>query len=1593
MKKTLVVLLGVLLGFWSTGAFAAPGGTLMPDAALEAAVEAVIGDDGVTGAVDNEWLVGAGTGYAGPEDGLTTLGLVDTGSGFEISPVEGLADLTGLQDAANLQALFTMNSDVASYAPIIGLPGLIGLGVVDGAFGDAEMTEVLSGSLDLLVFVLANFGGSSPNTLTQTGLAALAVGAPNLVELGLLSLGQAYDLTPLSGLPLGAIELLGLGLSVQENTLTGFGAISNFTGLQTLDLTGSGMTSANLAEVSWASLASLASAGLGENQITEVTPLLGLIGNAAGTTIVLDENPLSTPAVCTDIPALVGAGFTVSTEGVDPCGIELNIQVVGTGATSPAPGIHRFPEGTEVSIAAQPVAGSGWAFQEWQGDVTGTKTDRAVVMDTNKTVTAVFTNTGDLLTVTFSKEGAGSGDTAPPPGVYSYLRSTSTVFAAFPAPGSFFGGWRLVVDIPGEGPLELPRDYQSFKEVFFSDIDDPAITNVSASAVFAESGQVLTLEVDGTGTTFPLPGTYPLAVGAVLSVEADPSLGWEFVRWEDGLGGTVSTENPIDVEIVDADLTRRAVFVESGYKLTLISAGGGSGTTLPTSLPDPGSIYTYPEGTALALLAYPDPGSVFVGWTGDLPPGADPANPAIDLVMDQNRTVTAVFDPADFMLTVGSNGMGTVLVDGYISNGPGVYGFLSGQTAKITAQLSANSGFAFLEWTGDASSGPMSPVQEILMDGNKAVSAWFTDQNTIPVEIATGDPLRGTTNPAPGVYSYLSGQLFGATALPLDPYVFAGWRIETDPGGGYLDGGITYVTPTLAAAVGTNPTRATAYFGENAATLNILEPVGEGQTYPLPGTYELASGTAVTLTATTEGAWEFLGWYDDLGTLVSDNSVFPIVLDGTMTYQARFAIPTFTLTLYTSGTGTGSMVPAGSPDGETYELALDSAVTITAIPDSNSVFTGWSGDLPPGTVPNVPVLTVFMDQNRSITATFVPADFTLTVNVAGTANPVNVTPPPGVYGYLAGQTAVVIALPASGSPAAFDLWTGSTITNNAIVPLPMDGNKVMTANFVDDNGSNTQGLTVTAPEGDGFGSYFPLNPGAYRVLAGRTLFFGANPNPGSFFGGWTGSYAGVNTPQELAVRMDEDRTVGAVFSSTGTTVTVAVSGQGDVFPRPGVYAFADGLVVPFTGQRINSTWLFDSWQDAVGNVYATTSTYNLTVDAGMPGMFITGVFAEDSEAPVLACGGDRTLEPNGACEWILPDYRGEVEATDDYGPIILAQSPLAGTVIAGPTLVVITARDASTLSPNTDCSFLVTPVDTAGFCTQPAFGADQDGDRRINLTEMMRIIQFYNSPGGAYSCAMSTTEDGYQPGTGSTSCTPNAADLDGDFVITLSELLRVVQFYNAGGYFYCGVLSPDGDGFCAGQSSGVRLVHGGFDAPAVDLCANGAKVLSDLSYGQATATLGFPEAAYDLGLVAAGGDCGDPPVLSMQQDLWAGSDQTLVVAGPLADLSWFVFGDDTMEPAPGNARVRVIHANYGLETVDFVETAPGSATFAEDISYGEQRDTVEVAAGDYTLAITTADGVTTLAGGLEITLEDGIIYTLVLGGNGITELQPVILAE
>jgi hypothetical protein len=93
--------------------------------------------------------------------------------------------------------------------------------------------------------------------------------------------------------------------------------------------------------------------------------------------------------------------------------------------------------------------------------------------------------------------------------------------------------------------------------------------------------------------------------------------------------------------------------------------------------------------------------------------------------------------------------------------------------------------------------------------------------------------------------------------------------------------------------------------------------------------------------------------------------------------------------------------------------------------------------------------------------------------------------------------------------------------------------------------------------------------------------------------------------------------------------------------------------------------------------------------------------------------------------------------------------------------------------------------------------ADTDQDWLISIHELLRVIQFFNMDG--YHCAVGT-EDGYAPGPGDDSCAAHHGDYDAqDWQFSLSEILRVVQFFNSpGGAYHANPVTEDGFGPEAG---------------------------------------------------------------------------------------------------------------------------------------------------------------------------------------------------
>lgn len=96
-----------------------------------------------------------------------------------------------------------------------------------------------------------------------------------------------------------------------------------------------------------------------------------------------------------------------------------------------------------------------------------------------------------------------------------------------------------------------------------------------------------------------------------------------------------------------------------------------------------------------------------------------------------------------------------------------------------------------------------------------------------------------------------------------------------------------------------------------------------------------------------------------------------------------------------------------------------------------------------------------------------------------------------------------------------------------------------------------------------------------------------------------------------------------------------------------------------------------------------------------------------------------------------------------------------------------------------------------------AHSADINGDFYLNLSEVLRVIQLFSA--GSYHCGVEHYEDGYVPGAGPFSpCRTHHSDYaPSDQTISLPELMRLIQLYNSGIYH---IDCASEDGFAPGAA-------------------------------------------------------------------------------------------------------------------------------------------------------------------------------------------------
>jgi surface protein len=293
------------------------------------------------------------------------------------------------------------------------------------------------------------------------------------------------------------------------------------------------------------------------------------------------------------------------------------------------------------------------------------------------------------------------------------------------------------------------------------------------------------------------------------------------------------------------------------------------------------------------------------------------------------------------------------------------------------------------------------------------------------INITAGE--GGTVSTTGGEYE--SGQTVSVTATPQGEYLFKDWS-----------DGNTNATRTIT--VSSNSTL-TANFEKRKYPLTINFE-GEGEVIEeivnTGRTTEYDSGTTVKLTAQAAAEWVFVGWTGDIES--TEESV-QIVIGEPKEVTATFEKKKYPLTVNIDGEG--EVIEEIVNAGRTTDYDSGTTVKLTAQPEGEWLFTGWSGDI--GEIdPTDNPIQLSIIESKTVTATFEKKKYPLTVNIDGEGEVLEEIVNAGrTTDYDSGTTVKLTAVPAEGWE--FVAWTGALESTELEVQLLVSEAKEVNAEF------------------------------------------------------------------------------------------------------------------------------------------------------------------------------------------------------------------------------------------------------------------------------------------------------------------------------------------------------------------------------------------------------------------------------------------------------------------------------------------------------------------------------------------------------------------
>ncbi len=194
---------------------------------------------------------------------------------------------------------------------------------------------------------------------------------------------------------------------------------------------------------------------------------------------------------------------------------------------------------------------------------------------------------------------------------------------------------------------------------------------------------------------------------------AVPAPGYVFDHWEGS--GTFSGDRA--TVLMDSDKRVTAFFTPSDNRY-FINVGVSSPQSGTVSMSAPPPEDGYPVNTLVTVVAHAAPGYSFGRWQGDLAG----TSPQATILMDRNKSVTAVFNPGITTACDPPSG-GTLTLDPAESSG-----YPPGTDVSVTATPAE--GYRFHHWSGDVSG--RGNTATITVDAPKTVTAHFVEKSSFP---------------------------------------------------------------------------------------------------------------------------------------------------------------------------------------------------------------------------------------------------------------------------------------------------------------------------------------------------------------------------------------------------------------------------------------------------------------------------------------------------------------------------------------------------------------------------------------------------------------------------------------------------------------------------------------------------------------------------------------------------------------------------------------------------------------------------------------------------------------------------------------------